>query len=133
MDFSNLWKHCYTFTHASFRTAYIYTWLTEVTAISSVTVSLHYLPRCLCSTVTCGAPMISNKPKLHTKINPYSYNKNRTGASGGQGCPSPRLKYVPPISCLSPRLLHTSILYFKNVAPLWFLFPLLRNPGDRSG
>ena len=51
-----------------------YTWLT---AISSVTVSLHYLPRCLCSTVTCRTPI------LWFQINPdctpkktYSYNKN---------------------------------------------------------
>jgi len=52
MDFSNLWKHCYRFTHAPFHTVYNYPWLT---AISSVTVSLHYLPRCLCSTVTYRA------------------------------------------------------------------------------
>jgi len=50
MDFSNLWKRCYRLTHASFHT--VYTWLT---AISSVTVPLHYLPICLCSTVTCMA------------------------------------------------------------------------------
>jgi len=45
MDFSNLWKHCYRFTHASFHKVYNYTW---ITAISTVTVSLHYLQRCLC-------------------------------------------------------------------------------------
>jgi len=44
MDFSNLWKHCYRFTHASFHTVYNYSWLT---AISSVTATLHCLPRCL--------------------------------------------------------------------------------------
>jgi len=32
--------------------------------------------------------------------------------------------------CPAPRLLHTSNILFKNVAPLWFLSPLLRNPGD---
>jgi len=30
MDFSNLWKHCYGFTHASFHTGY--TWLTASAA-----------------------------------------------------------------------------------------------------
>jgi len=44
MDFSNLWKHCYKFTHDPFHTVHNYKWLT---AIKSVTVSLHYLPRCL--------------------------------------------------------------------------------------
>jgi len=36
MDFSNLLKHCYRFTYASFHTVYNYTWLS---AIGSVTVS----------------------------------------------------------------------------------------------
>jgi len=44
MNFSNLWKHCYRFTHAFFHSVYNYTWPTP---ISSVTVSLHYLPRCM--------------------------------------------------------------------------------------
>jgi len=74
MDFSDLWKHCYRFPYASFHA--VYTWLT---AISSVTVSLHYLPRCLCSTVTYRAPIqwfhISNKPRLHTK-KIHSYKNN---------------------------------------------------------
>ena len=54
MDFSNLWKHCYRFTHASFHRVQNYTWLI---GISRFIVSLHYLPRCLCSTVTCRAPI----------------------------------------------------------------------------
>jgi len=53
-DISNLWKHCYIFTHASFYTVHNHTWLT---AISSVPVSLHCLLRCLCSTVTCRSPI----------------------------------------------------------------------------
>jgi len=36
-----------------------------LTAISSVTVSLHYLPRCLCSKVTCRSPI------QWFQINPY--------------------------------------------------------------
>ena len=42
MDFSNLWKHRYRFSHASFHTLKNYTWLT---AISSVTVSLLCQPK----------------------------------------------------------------------------------------
>jgi len=53
MDFSNLCKHCYGFIQSTLHTLINYMWLT---AISSVTVSLHYLPRCLCSTVTCRLP-----------------------------------------------------------------------------
>jgi len=117
MDFSNLWKHCYIFTHASFHTVYNYTWLT---AISSVTVSLHCLLRCLCSTVTCRGPpsVISNQLRLHTKINQYSYNKNMAVAGGIQWCPYPHCKIWPPISCSVPLLLHISNIVFENVPPL---------------
>jgi len=48
-----------------------------ITAINIITVSLHYLPRCLCLTVTCRVPI------QWFQINPdctpkkaYSYNKN---------------------------------------------------------
>jgi len=44
-------------------------------------------------------------------------------AVGVQWCP-------PPISCLTPGCCIHPVLYLKNVAPLWFLSPLLRNPGD---
>jgi len=44
--------------------------------------------------------------------------------------PAPHLKSVPPISCLDPRLLHTSNIVVKIVALCGF-GPLLRNPGDR--
>jgi len=37
---------------------------------------------------------------------------------------------MPPFHVLAPRLLHTSNIIFKNVAPFCFLAPLLRNPGD---
>ena len=120
MDFSNLWKHCYRFTHASFQTVYNCAWLT---AISSVTVSLHYLPRCLCSTVACRAPIqwfqINPDFPPHNK-SVLSCNKNRAVDSGSRGpmVPSPNLKSAPPISCLAFRLLYTSNIALKNVAPL---------------
>jgi len=73
-DFSNLWKPCYRFTHASFHTGYNYTW---ITALTSVTVSLHYLPKCLCSTITCRAPIQWFQINLDfTPKKTYSYNKN---------------------------------------------------------
>ena len=79
--------------------------------------------------------VISNKPRLHTTINPY-YRTIKTdpstAAAGDQWCPAPHLKSVSPISCLAPRFLYTSNIAFRNVAPLWFLVPLLRNPGDGS-
>jgi len=37
---------------------------------------------------------------------------------GGQWCSASHLKSVPPISCLDPRLLHTSNIVFKNVTTL---------------
>ena len=40
--------------------------------------------------------------------------------AGGQWCPAPHLKYVPPISCFALRLLHTSNIAFKNVPPFVF-------------
>ena len=63
--------------------------------------------------------VISNKVRLRTKINPYSYNKSRAVADaiGVQWCPDPHLKSAP-ISCSVPRLLHISNIVFKNVAPL---------------
>ena len=54
MDITNLWKHCYSFSHVSFDTVYNYRWLT---AIASATVSLRHLPECLRSTVTCRDPI----------------------------------------------------------------------------
>jgi len=76
------WSQSYTnngffnFVDASFHTGQNYTWLT---AISSAIVSLHYLPRYLCSTITWRAPILwfrlSNTTRLHTKTT-YSYNEN---------------------------------------------------------
>jgi len=43
--------------------------------------------------------------------------------------PGPSFKIRAPISCLDPRLLHTSNIVFKNVPPVVFA-TLLRNPGD---
>ena len=63
--------------------------------------------------------VISNKVRLRTKINPYSYNKSRAVADaiGVQWCPDPHLKSAPfhvrsPGCCIYP------ILYLENVAPL---------------
>ena len=47
IDFSNVWKHCYRFTHASFQKVYMYV------AYRYQTISLHCLTRSLRSTVTC--------------------------------------------------------------------------------
>jgi len=48
-NFSNLWKHCYRFTH-------VFSHCIKLRALplAAVTISLHYLPRCLCSKVTCS-------------------------------------------------------------------------------
>jgi len=67
--------------------------------------------------------VISNKPRLHTKINPYSYKKNRAIAKGTSGA-LPQFKICVPMSYLSPRLLHrpTSNIVFKKCFPpfgLW--------------
>jgi len=53
-----------------------------------------------------------------------------TSPAGGQWCPDPRLKFVPPISCFDLRLLDTSNIALKNVPPCGFWSLLLRNPGD---
>jgi len=54
--------------------------------------------------------------------------------AGGQWCPAPHLKSVPPVSCLDSRLLHTSNIVFKNCGPLFGFWPhLLRNPGHGPG
>ena len=56
-----------------------------------------------------------------------------TGSSlaGGRGARPPYLKYVPPHFMVGPPgcCIHP-ILYLENVAPPYFLAPLLRNPGD---
>ena len=64
MDLSNLWKHCYRHTHASFHkvqmnVAYRY---------QHVTVSLHYLPRCVRSTVSCNKTPATVKAVAHMAI-----------------------------------------------------------------
>jgi len=46
--FSNLWKHCYRLTNASFHKESMYL----AYHYQRVTVSLHYLPRCVRSTVS---------------------------------------------------------------------------------
>ena len=58
-----------------------------------------------------------------------------TGSSpaGGQWCPAPQLKSVPPIARLAPGCSIHPIQYFKNVPPLGFWPPLLLNPGDGPG
>jgi len=48
-----------------------------------------------------------------------------------QWCPAlPYLNSVHPISCLVSRLLHTSNIVLKDVAPRCDFGPLLQNPGD---
>jgi len=46
-----------------------------------------------------------------------------------QWCPTLSFKICDPYFMFGPRLLHGS----KMCSPLWFLDPLLRNPGDGSG
>jgi len=121
MDFSNLWKHSYRFTHASF-TQYITKRGLPLSAVSWQTVHcLAALPAKMSvfnSHMQGSHSVISNKFMLHTKINPYSYNKNRAVASGVQWCPDPHLKSGPPFHVWSPGCCIYPILYLKNIAPL---------------
>jgi len=74
MDFSNLWKDCYRFIML------LFTQCTSIRGLllSAITVSLHYLPRCLCSTATCRAPIqLFQINPYCTPKKTYSYNKNR--------------------------------------------------------
>jgi len=61
----------------------------------------------------------------HHNKSVLSYNKNRAvdSGSGRQWCPVPHLKYVPPISCLAPWLLHTSNMVFNIFAPFVVFCP----------
>ena len=52
----------------------------------------------------------------------------RAVASGGAVVPGNPFKICAPISCLAPKLLHTSNIVFLKCA-----HPLLRNPGDGPG
>jgi len=47
------------------------------------------------------------------------------GSSPARGAvvPCPPFQICVPISCLVPRLLHTSNIVFENVPPLWLLVP----------
>jgi len=48
-----------------------------------------------------------------------------------QWCPAPPFEIGAPHFTLAPRLLHTSnTVFLKCGPPLWFLAPLLLNPGD---
>jgi len=49
-------------------------WLTAI--ISSITDSLHYVPKCKCSTVICRAP-VQWFPRLDTKKNVFVQQKPR--------------------------------------------------------
>ena len=51
-------------------------------------------------------------------------------ASGAATGAPLHLKSVSAHFMFGPRLLHTSNIISKKCAPLWFLVPLLRNPGD---
>jgi len=78
--------------------------------------------------------VISNKPRLHTTINPYYRTiktEPSTAPAGGQWCPAPHLTSMPPISFLAPRLLYSSNITFKKCcSPCGLWSPLVRNPGD---
>ena len=70
-----------------------------------------------------------------TVRNKKSHNEtNEKGSGESDHTPGPSAVGVqwcpPPISCLTPGCCIHPVLYLKNVAPLWFLSPLLRNPGD---
>jgi len=97
-----------------------------LTVISSATVSLHYLARCLCSTATCRAPI------QWSQINPDStmketgicfVHKNRSSPAWGKWCPSPHLKCVPPFHVWPPGCCIHPILYLKMIPPLRCLSP----------
>jgi len=66
MDFSNLWKHWYRFTHASFHTVYNnYTWLTAIS--SHCLAALPAKISVFNSHMQGSLSVISNKSRLHTK------------------------------------------------------------------
>jgi len=83
------------------------------------------LSRCITCQDVCvqqslaGLPFsdFTNKPRLHTKINPYSYNNNRAIASRRPVVPFPPFKICVPISYFPSRLLHTSNILFKKCFP----------------
>jgi len=58
--------------------------------------------------------VISNKPRLHSETNWYSYNKNRSSPAWGQWYPAPPFHVWLPCCCIHPAL------YLKM---LWFLAP----------
>ena len=84
MHFSNLWKHCYRL--MLFFTQYQTTWLT---AMSSVTVLLHYPPSCLCSTITYRGPIQWFQTNLEKHQKTYSYNNNTESL-----CCTPKKTYL---------------------------------------
>ena len=100
MDLSNLWKHCYRHTHASFHkvqmnVAYRY---------QHVTVSLHYLPRCVRSTVSCNKTPATVKAVAHMAIcgaaavalapgRAGAQCTHAAGAAGGSTAGCPRVKF----------------------------------------
>jgi len=80
MDFSNLWKHCYRFTHASFRKVQIYV----AYRYQHVTVLLHYLPRCLRSTAGLPDLLFAKRPNLVQKWAKKEPNAKKRGQKKGQ-------------------------------------------------
>jgi len=53
-----------------------------------------------------------------------AYQTAGPSPEGGQWCPAPHLKSVPPISRFAPRLLHTSNTVFENMCPPSGVWPL---------
>ena len=59
-----------------------------------------------------------------------NYYYDRVVVSGGWWCPAPDLKYVPPCHICPPATAYTQYCIKEVRTPLWFLAPLLRNPGN---
>jgi len=87
---------------------------------------------CVNSQMQGSHSVISKKPRLHTQIIPYLYNKTGPSPAGGKWCP-PHLKYMLPFYIWPPSCCIHPILYLKNVSPpCSFGTPLLRNSGGVS-
>jgi len=79
------------------------------------------------STAVSGFPLVvvdNNKQTSFIEANISCRNLTQgCRQRGGQWCPPPHLKYVPPHFMFGPRLLHTFNIVFKNVAHLVDLAP----------
>ena len=108
---------------------------TEYITISGLPLPAMSLSRCITCKDVCvqqshaGLPFgYSLKPRLHTKINPYSYNKNRAIASGGPVVAFPLSKSVSPFHIWPSGCCIHPILYLKKISPLVVFGP----PAEKS-